>query len=192
MSALQGVDRGTPYSHVIYVGTFSKTVFPSLRLGFCVVPDSLIDAVTNARAVADRNSPMIDQAALTEFIVSGQYERHLRRLRIVCEERYHAMRLHCERVLGEQLTLSDASAGTHVLAHFRRRRSHDRGLAIRVSRLAAAEGLVVFPLSRYCLTPPARDALVLGFGGLSPRRIAAGADELAAVIRRARARKRVL
>ena len=186
MSALQGVDRAAPHAHVIYVGTFSKTVFPSLRLGFCVVPEPLVDAITNARAVADRNSPMIDQAALTEFIASGQYERHLRRLRLVCEERYHAMRLHFERVLGEQLTLSDASAGTHVLAHFRRRLSNDRGLAIRVSHLAAAEGMVVFPLSRYCLTPPARDALVLGFGGLSPRRIAAGADRLAAIIRRAR------
>jgi len=186
MSALQGVDRATPHAHVIYVGTFSKTVFPSLRLGFCVVPESLVDAVTNARAIADRNSPMIDQAALTEFIASGQYERHLRRLRLVCEERYHAMRLHFERVLGEQLTLSDASAGTHVLAHFRGRLANDPGLAIRVSHLAAAEGMVVFPLSRYCLTPPARDALVLGFGGLSTRRIAAGADRLAAIIRRAR------
>jgi GntR family transcriptional regulator / MocR family aminotransferase len=186
MSALQGVDRAGPHAHVIYVGTFSKTVFPSLRLGFCVVPAPLVDAVTNARAVADRNSPMIDQAALTEFIESGQYERHLRRLRVVCQERYQALRSHFARVLGNELVLSEASAGTHVLAHFEGRLAGDRGLAIRVSRLAAAEGLVVFPLSRYCLTPPVRDALVLGFGGLSPRRIAAGADRLAAIIRRAR------
>jgi GntR family transcriptional regulator/MocR family aminotransferase len=190
MSALQGVDRAGPHSHVIYVGTFSKTVFPSLRLGFCVVPEPLVDAITNARAIADRNSPMIDQAALTDFIASGQYERHLRRLRLVCEERYHAMRLHFERVMGDQLALSDASAGTHVLAHFRGRLSKDRGLAIRVSRLAAAEGLVVFPLSRYCLTPPAGDALVLGFGGLSPRRIAAGAERLAGIVRRAHSMRR--
>jgi GntR family transcriptional regulator/MocR family aminotransferase len=186
MSALQGVDRAARHAHVIYVGTFSKTVFPSLRLGFCVVPEPLVDAVTNARAVADRNSPMIDQAALTEFMASGQYERHLRRLRLVCQERYHALRLHFGRVLGEELGLSDASAGTHVLAHFQGRLANDRGLAIRVARLAAAEGMVVFPLSRYCLTTPARDALVLGFGGLSPRRIAAGADRLAAIIGRAR------
>jgi GntR family transcriptional regulator/MocR family aminotransferase len=187
MSALQGVDRAGAHGHVIYVGTFSKTVFPSLRLGFCVVPEPLVDVVTNARAIADRNSPMIDQAALAEFIARGQYERHLRRLRLVCEERYEAMRLHFERVLGEQLTLSAASAGTHVLGHFRGALSNDRGLAVRVSRLAAAEGMVVFPLSRYCVTPPAHDALVLGFGGLSPRRIAAGAERLAAILRRARA-----
>ena len=74
MSALQGVDRD-----VVYVGTFSKTVFPALRLGFCVVPESILDAVINARAVADRNSPIVDQAALAEFIVNGHYDRHLRR-----------------------------------------------------------------------------------------------------------------
>ncbi len=190
MSALQGVDRtaaGSP--HVIYVGTFSKTVFPSLRLGFCVVPDSLVDAVVNARAVADRNSPIMDQAALAEFMTGGHYERHLRRLRMICEERYQAMRLHFGRVLDDDMVLSPASAGTHLLAYFRHRRDgRDNGMAMRVSSLAADEGLVVFPLSRYCLTPPLHDALVLGFGGLSPRRIAAGADKLSAIVRRAKYR----
>jgi GntR family transcriptional regulator/MocR family aminotransferase len=66
---------------VVYVGTFSKTMFPSLRLGYCVVPDTLVDAVVNARAVADRNSPLADQAALAAFIDAGHYDRHLRRVR---------------------------------------------------------------------------------------------------------------
>jgi GntR family transcriptional regulator/MocR family aminotransferase len=185
MSALQGVDRLSDPAHVIYVGTFSKTVFPSLRLGFCVVPDTLVETVVNARAVADRNSPIIDQAALTEFITSGQYERHLRRVRTVCEERYQAMRTHLGRVLGDQLALSDASAGTHLLAFFKDNLRHDPRRAIRVAAAAAAEGLIVFPLSRYCLAPPATDGLVLGFGGVSPRRIAAGAELLKKAIRRA-------
>jgi GntR family transcriptional regulator/MocR family aminotransferase len=189
MSALQGMERDAPRSHVIYVGTFSKTVFPSLRLGFCVVPDQLVDAVVNARAAADRHSPIVDQAALTEFITSGQYERHLRRMRMICHERYQAMRHHCARVLGDYVTVSPASAGTHVLAYFNHAGGRaDAGLARRVAALAAEEGLVVFPLGRYCLKPPAADALVLGFGGLTPRRIAAGAEKLAGVIRRARRR----
>ncbi len=188
MSALQGMERGSPQrSHVIYVGTFSKTVFPSLRLGFCVVPDSLVDTLVNARAVADRNSTIIDQAALAEFITKGQYERHLRRMRVICEERYYAMRHHFGRVFGDRLLLSSVSAGTHLLAHFNHgARREDPELAVRVSTLAAEDGLVVFPLSRYCLTAPAADALVLGFGGLSPRRIASGAEKLAATIRRGR------
>jgi GntR family transcriptional regulator/MocR family aminotransferase len=187
MSALQGVDSASAKaSNVIYVGTFSKTVFPSLRIGFCVVPAGLVRPLTNARAVADRNSPIIDQAALAEFIVSGQYERHLRRLRVICRKRYDAMRFHFARVFGDRLGLSPVSAGTHVVGRFKKPPARDdAGLAQRVSKLAAEQGLVVFPLSRYCLTRPRRDALVLGFGGLSPRRIASGADTLAAIVRSA-------
>ena len=129
---------------------------------------------------------MIDQAALAEFINSGQYDRHLRRLRLVCEERYQAMQSHFARALDGQLRLSQASAGTHLLARFPPTLSGNRGLATRVSRLAEAEGMVIFPLSRYCLSPPAHDALILGFGGLSPRRIATGAERLRAIIRHAR------
>jgi GntR family transcriptional regulator/MocR family aminotransferase len=189
MSALQGIDRATSNRpHVIYVGTFSKTVYPSLRLGFCVVPDSLIDAVTNARAIADRNSSILDQAALAEFITSGRYDRHLRRLRVVCEERYDATRSHFERVFGPSLTLSRVLAGTHVIADLGNDRDHDRhgALASRISLMAADQGLVVFPLSRYCVTPSRRNALVLGFGGVTPRQIGAGAEQLASIIRAAR------
>ena len=67
-------------------------MFPALRLGFCVVPETLVDAATNARAVASRNSPMADQAVLAAFISDGHYDRHLRRARLVYEERYEAMR----------------------------------------------------------------------------------------------------
>lgn len=184
MSALQGMEPG---GHVIYVGTFSKTVFPSLRLGFCVVPDSLIDAVTNARAVADRNSPMIDQAALTEFISSGHYDRHLRRLRVTCHERHEAMQQAFARVFDDRLRLTRMSAGTHVIGRFSAEwLEDDPGLAARVAALASDDGVIVFPLSRYCLTPPSPDGLVLGFGGLSPRQIAAGAEKLFGIVRRAR------
>ena len=185
ISALQGVEVEAGRGHVIYVGSFSKTVFPSLRLGFCIVPDGIVEAVINARAVADRHSPIIDQAALAEFIEDGFYERHLRRLRVTCQERYEAMRRSFAHVFGDRLVLDRTSAGTHVLAHFGSPLSADRGLATRVAALAAEDNLVVFPLSRYCLSPPARDALVLGFGGLTPRRIAAGAEKLAGVIERA-------
>jgi GntR family transcriptional regulator/MocR family aminotransferase len=189
MSALQGVDPASPSAHVIYVGTFSKTVFPSLRLGFCIVPGALIDTVTNARAVADRNSPIVDQAALAEFIADGHYERHLRRIRLICQERHQAMRLHLARELGDELLLSPSSAGTHVLARLRDSGSDDHHLVTRIVSMAAAAGLVIFPLSRYCITPPARDALVLGFGGLSPRRIGVGAEQLAWIVRQARKRR---
>ena len=185
--ALQRFDHDSLQGHdprVIYVGTFSKTMFPSLRLGFCVVPETLVDAAANARAVASRNPPTADQAALAAFIDEGHYDRHLRRARLVYQERYEAMRASFARELGGVVSLTPAAAGTHVLGWFAGTGKASHARVARVSRAAADEGLVIFPLSRYCLQPPARDALVLGYGGLSPRQIAAGAARLARVIDR--------
>lgn len=190
LPALQRFDADSAHGdagRVIYVGTFSKTMFPSLRLGFCVVPDRLVEAAVNARAVASRNAPLADQAVLAAFIAEGHYDRHLRRARLIYQERYEAMRASFARELGGVLSLAPASAGTHVIARFVRGRGRARGgvsTAIRVARAAAAEGLVVFPLSRYSLEPPAEDALVLGYGAITPRRIAAGAAKLAQVVAR--------
>ena len=177
LSALQQLDAdaGAGEQRVVYVGTFSKTMFPSLRLGYCVVPSSLVEPMANAKAIADRNSPIADQAVLAEFIASGQYDRHLRRLRMACAERHEAMHHHAERWLAGTLTLQRAAAGTHLLAYL------SRGKAKQIARTATEQGLVVFPLSRYCLTPLAQDALVLGYGGLTPERIAEGMRTLAKV-----------
>jgi len=159
-------------------------MFPSLRLGFCIVPDALVGAAANARAVASRNAPLADQAALAAFIADGHYDRHLRRARLSYQERHEAMRASFARELDGVVSLVPAAAGTHVIARFTRGRAHAATTATRIARAAAAEGLVVFPLSRYCLVPPADDALVLGYGAITPRRIAAGAAKLAAVIGR--------
>jgi GntR family transcriptional regulator/MocR family aminotransferase len=170
---------------VLYVGTFSKTMFPSLRLGFCVVPPTLVDAVANARAIADRNSPIADQAALAEFIADGHYDRHLRRVRMVYQERYEAMRFYFRKQLDGVVSLAPASAGTHMIGALSQPGARSRqgeSLAVRIERAAALEGLVVFPLSRYTLERRERDALVLGYGGLTPRRIALGAERLARAI----------
>jgi GntR family transcriptional regulator / MocR family aminotransferase len=185
--ALQRFDRDSGASpRVLYVGTFSKTMFPSLRLGFCVVPDALVGAAANLRAIADRNSPIADQAALAEFIDDGHYDRHLRRVRLVYQERYDAMRHAFRRELAGIITLSPASAGTHVLGRVDGRAHGRERVAATIARAAAADGLVVFPLSRYCQARPPADALVLGYGGLTPRRIAAGAERLARVMSRLR------
>ena len=169
---------------VIYVGTFSKTMFPALRLGFCVVPDALIEPVANARAVAGRNSATVDQAALAEFITAGHYDRHLRRTRVAYRERYEAMQFYFARELDGVVSLASASAGTHVIGQLipGYGKSPRGNRAVRIASAATQAGLVVFPLSRYCLEPPDQDGLVLGYGGLTPRRIAAGTARLARVI----------
>ena len=177
--------HGAPLEgRVVYVGTFSKTMFPSLRLGYCIVPPSLVDPVANARAVADRNSPVSDQRALELFIREGHYDRHLRRTRAACVERYDAMRESVRRRLDGWLELSAMSAGTHVLAWISTRAPSAR----RVEKLAADAGMVIFPLSRYCIEPIARDALVLGYGGLAPHLIDAGVRRLARILEKYEAR----
>jgi GntR family transcriptional regulator/MocR family aminotransferase len=187
--ALQALDaerarRNGDSQRVLYVGTFSKTMYPSLRLGFCVVPPHLAATFANARAIADRNSPIAEQAALASFIEKGYYDRHLRRVRTVCAERYAALRQQIRRVIGDTLTLSEPSAGTHVIGWLPD--SSDPGWARRISKESARQGLVVFTLSRYCMRQPERDALVLGYGGISPERIARGVVTLARIIERTR------
>jgi len=184
LPALQSLDAeqrtsSNASSRVAYVGTFSKTMFPSLRLGYCIVPTELADAVANARAVADRNSSIVDQAALEIFIREGHYDRHLRRVRSACLERHDALRASIKRHLAGAVSLSAMNAGTHALGWLA------RGLPspTQVEMRAQDDGLVVFPLSRYCLSRPRRDAMVLGYGGLTPRLIDAGVRRLAAYLR---------
>jgi GntR family transcriptional regulator/MocR family aminotransferase len=184
LPALQSLDAerrssSDASSRVAYVGTFSKTMFPSLRLGYCIVPSELRDAVANARAVADRNSSIADQAALEVFIRDGHYDRHLRRVRLACVERHEALRASVQRHLAGAVSLSAMNAGTHALGWLA------RGLpsAAQIEARARDDGLVVFALSRYCLSRPRRDAIVLGYGGLTPRLIDAGVRRLAAYIR---------
>ena len=80
IASLQGLDEQAG-SRVIYIGTFSLTVFPALRLGYMVVPENLIDAFTAARSLADSHSPSIDHAVLTDFIEEGHFARHIRKMR---------------------------------------------------------------------------------------------------------------
>ena len=111
----------------------------------------------------DRNSPIADQAALASFITDGHCDRHLRRVRLVYQERYDAMRFHFQKELAGAVSLAPATA-THLIGWLKDRRGASPGresAAMRVSRAAAAEDLVVFPLSRYALEPH-EDGLILG------------------------------
>lgn len=83
LASLQGLDR---HGRVIYLGTFSKTIFPALRLGCVVVPPDLVEIFTAARAMTDVHSPLIEQAILAEFIAEGHFARHLRRMRALYEQ----------------------------------------------------------------------------------------------------------
>jgi len=171
---LHGLDTD---GRVIYIGTFSKTLFPALRLGFLIVPADLHDRLLAARRCTDLHPPRLDQAVLADFMAGGHFERRVRRMRAVYGERQQALAGAVERLCGGALRLRPAQTGLHVVADLA------DADASRVFEEAAARGVEVMPLSAYVLGRGRSDnALVLGFGSVRPEMLRAGVERLAAAI----------
>ena len=158
---LEPLHRLDDTGRVIYVGTFSKTLSPSLRLGFMLVPESLVEQVVAVRSAIDVQPPHLVQAALAEFIVGGHYDRHLRRTRRVYRERRDIVcafvgELHDAGLIDEPV-LGDA--GLHVTV---RLRSGANEAA--VHRTLGEQGVVVGNFNECWTTPSAPPGLILGFG----------------------------
>jgi GntR family transcriptional regulator/MocR family aminotransferase len=166
---------------VIYVGSFSKTLFPALRLGFVIVPPDLQDRLVAARAAADQHPPVLDQATLADFIVEGHFARHLRRMRAAYRERLEALAAAAERFCAGVLRLRAVRTGLHAVADL------DGVDAGRVSREAALRGVEATPLSAYFAgRGSAANGLVLGFAAVRPEGSRSGMERLAAAIEAAR------
>jgi GntR family transcriptional regulator/MocR family aminotransferase len=162
---------------VIYVGSFSKTLFPAVRLGFVIVPPDLQDRVAAARGTADQHPPWLEQAVLADFIAGGHFARHLRRMRAAYRERLEALAEAAARHCRGRLRLRPVQTGLHVVADL------DGVDAERVSREAAARGVEATPLSAYFAgRVRAANGLVLGFGAARPDAASRGMERLAAAI----------
>jgi GntR family transcriptional regulator / MocR family aminotransferase len=171
LASLQGLDKA---GRVIYVGSFSKTIFPSLRLGCMVVPHNLIDVFAGARSIMDRHSSTIDQAVLTDFIAEGHFARHVRRMRVLYEERQGVLVAAAERELSGLLDVPPAEAGMHLIGWL------PEGVDDRAaSERAARRRVRAMPLSAYSLEPLPRGGLVLGYTSLNNRQIRDGVRRLA-------------
>ena len=157
IAALQGLDRD---DRVIYIGTFSKVLFPSLRIGYLVIPPDLVPRFVAVREAMDIFPASLPQLALAEFIDDGEFGRHLRRMRALYRDRRAALVEALRQELGSALTVIGDAAGMY-LAVTARRRWPDHAMALR----AAARGLWVMPLSSCYLGHPTRRGLVLGYGG---------------------------
>jgi GntR family transcriptional regulator / MocR family aminotransferase len=174
IAALQGLDRD---ARVIYVGTFSKVLFPALRLGYLVIPTDLIPRFVQVREAMDIFPASLPQAALTDFILEGEFGRHLRRMRSLYAERRTALAEALDEELGGSLQVSGDAAGMH-LAVTGRQRLADHALALRAARLS----LWVMPLSSCYLGRPTRRGFVLGYGGTTVAEIRSGVHRLGRLI----------
>jgi GntR family transcriptional regulator/MocR family aminotransferase len=169
---LQTLDRA---GRVVYVGSFSKTLLATLRLGFVVVPPSLRPAVRWAKGLTDWHTPLPLQGALAHFISRGLFARHLRRMRAVYRERHEQVTDVLTRQFAAHLKLIPSAVGLHLAATAPGLSAEElEGLLGR----ASAAGVELLPLSLYGVDTPPQPGLILAYGAIPTSRIAEGLDRL--------------
>ncbi len=156
IASLQGLDAN---ARVIYIGTFSKVLFPSLRLGYLVLPSDLVERFIAVRRVMDLRPPSFYQEVLADFIAEGHFARHLRRMRVLYGERARVLVDSIHQELGSMVEVFGGEAGMHLTVTLNRR-SRDLEMAAR----AARQNLWIWPLSLFYLGDGARSGFILGFG----------------------------
>ncbi|MFO1311055.1 MAG: PLP-dependent aminotransferase family protein [Burkholderiales bacterium] len=162
---------------VIYVGTFSKSLFPSLRLGYFLAPAALVDTMESIMSKLMHGVPTFVQSVVAEFIDEGHFASHLRRMRRIYAERHDALVAASRAKLAGLLDVVPTQSGLHTVGHLA------RGLVeTSVAEAARERAVTVSPLGRYALAKGPSRGLVLGFGGVPPKDIDAGVDVLAQVL----------
>ena len=174
LESLQGLDGE---GRVIYIGTFSRTVFSALRIGYLIAPKSLVPAFTSAKWLCDRHTATLEQETLAEFIATGMYERHLRRIRRRNTANREALLGAIEKYLNARVQISGEGAGTHVVLWPRGRASEKA-----VIEKAAAAGVGIYGISGYFLTPATRAGFMLGYSHMKEQEIREGIRRLSEVL----------
>lgn len=173
LESLQGLDTD---GRVVYIGTFSRTVFSALRIGYLIAPKSLVPAFTSAKWLCDRHTAMLEQETLAEFIASGMYERHLRRVRRRNAANREALLEALSQHFGDRVEITGQSAGTHVVVWPKRRISEDAAIGA-----AAARGVGIYGIAKYYLRQPPRAGFLLGYSRIRVDEIREGIRRLVEV-----------
>ena len=168
LAALQGLEAEAP---VVYVGTFTKPMFPSLRLAYAVAPPNLVKALTHARTLQDGHPALLSQAVMTDFLNEGHFHTHLRRMKALYQGRREVL-MEAMAPLREYGLRVGEGGGLHLTVHL------EEGSDQVVSRRAAQTGLILQPLSTLSLRPDPPQGFVLGYAALEPRRIQEGIARL--------------
>jgi GntR family transcriptional regulator / MocR family aminotransferase len=171
VSALQALDRD---GVVVFAGSFSKVLCPSIRVGYLVLPADLVDPVAALLSVLTRHASLLNQMALARFMAEGHFARHLRRMRDVYAERHRALVDGARQWLDEALEVRAVNAGLQTVGLLTGERA-----GVEVARQAAAHDVEVVPLARHARIPLERDGLLLGFAAVPPAEIARGLQVLA-------------
>ena len=168
--AMQGLDQG---NSVIYIGTFSKVLFPALRIGYLVVPPGLVNVFAQAKRLVDRHSPLLEQCVLADFINEGHLDRHLRRMRNLYNQRRQALVKSLELRLGQQIAILGESAGIHLMVQLQTDMT-DEEIIVQ----AAHAGVSVMSASPFYLESGRSGQFLLGYANLSEEKIDEGIQRL--------------
>jgi len=174
--ALAGLDEG----RVIYVGTFSKILFPALRLGYLVLPGALVEPVVAAKAVGDTGTAILEQLVLADFISTGHFDRHLRRTNVSNAARRNALVAAVRKEFGERAEVCGANAGLHLLVWLKGSRG---GMIADVHGKAEKAGVGLYGVEAFYLKPPKRTGVVLGYAPLPEAEIREGIRCLAGALK---------
>jgi GntR family transcriptional regulator/MocR family aminotransferase len=175
LAALQGLDND---DRVLYMGTFSKVLYPGIKVGYLVVPPALIAAFKSALYDLQRPGQLMVQAALADFIALGHFTTHIRKIRQTYGARRELLRRTLEqRLAGQPVTISREESGLHLVLEL-----PDDVDDVALEKLAAESSIQVKALSAYYLAPPVRRGLLVGYAYCTPEKIAEFSPLLAAVI----------
>ncbi|MBI9044985.1 MAG: PLP-dependent aminotransferase family protein [Anaerolineaceae bacterium] len=171
--ALQGLDQS---GVVIYLGTFSKVMFPSLRLGYIIVPPNLVDPFTKALAVTNRGIPTIEQAIMTDFITAGHFARHIRRMRNLYAERQAVLVNEIRKRLSGVLEVNPVDSGLNLIGWLANKDDQE------VSIQLASAGIVAPPISDYTEKAEIPSGLLLGYAGVNETQICEGIARMTEIL----------